>query len=74
MDADQRHDEDIEKSLDEFFHGALHVAGLVASPGRRIRPYMFIDRTRHMVHSPLQAVGGGRKIELFRMLNLREIE
>jgi hypothetical protein len=80
VDADQRHDKDIEKSLDDFFpdffHGALHLAG--TGLGRYIRPYSFVGWTRHMVHSPLKGAAGlsaaGEKSNRFRMLNLRELE
>jgi hypothetical protein len=46
--------------------------------GRHIRPYSFVGRTRHMVHSPLKGAAGlsaaGEKSNRFRMLNLRELE
>ncbi|HET9415040.1 MAG TPA: hypothetical protein VFO74_13085, partial [Pseudolabrys sp.] len=61
-----------------FFHGTLHAAGLVAGPGRRIRPYIFVGWTRLMVHSPLKGAAGlsaaGEKSNRFRMLRLREVE
>jgi len=52
------HDQDIEKRFYDFFHGALHVAALVAGPGRRIRPYIFVGWTRLIVHRPLKGPAG----------------